>query len=63
MTYLKYKEKIELGEKQFREIDKHCKKNNIDWFCSPWDRNSLKFMKKGLVLYLLVRNLNNILYD
>ena len=46
MTYFQYKEKIEFGEKEFREIEKYCKKLKIDWFCSPWDVNSLKFMKK-----------------
>ena len=51
MTYLKYKEKIELGEKEFREIDKYCKKIKIDWFCSPWDKNSLNFMKKFKIKY------------
>jgi len=51
MTYLKYKEKIELGEKEFREIDKYCKKIKIDWFCSPWDKNSLNFMKKFKTKY------------
>ena len=51
MTYLKYKEKIELGEKEFREIDKYCKKIKIDWFCSSWDKNSLNFMKKFKTKY------------
>ena len=45
MTYLKYKEKIEFGKKEFKEIDRYCKKIKIDWFCSSWDPNSIKFMK------------------
>ena len=51
MTYLEYKKKIEFGEKEFKEIDNYCKKIKIDWFCSPWDANSLKFMKKFKTKY------------
>ena len=46
MTYLEYKQKIEFGEKEFKEIDNYCKKIKINWFCSSWDVNSLKFLKK-----------------
>ena len=46
MTYLEYKEKIEFGEREFKSIDNYCKKIKIDWFCSSWDTNSLKIMKK-----------------
>ncbi len=51
MTYFEYKKKIELGEAEFRKIDKYCKKIKIDWFCSSWDKNSLKFMKKFKTKY------------
>jgi len=37
---------LEFGEKEYDEIDKYCKKNNITWFASPWDINSLKFLDK-----------------
>tara|TARA_B100000242_G_C43031922_1_gene480842 strand:- start:48 stop:881 length:834 start_codon:yes stop_codon:yes gene_type:complete len=46
LTYLDYKKKIEFGKKEFDEIDKYCKKMNIDWFASAWDIDSLKFLKK-----------------
>jgi len=46
MTYLEYKNKIEFGNEEFKEIDRYCKKIKIDWFCSSWDINSLKFLKK-----------------
>ena len=46
LTYLDYKKKIEFGEKEFNEIEKYCKKINIDWFASAWDLDSLKFLKK-----------------
>ena len=46
MTYLEYRKKIEFGESEYKEIDGYCKKIEIDWFCSSWDKNSVKFMKK-----------------
>ena len=51
MTYLSYKKKIELGEKGFKEIESYCKKVKINWFCSAWDLNSLKFLKKFKTKY------------
>ena len=46
MTYLEYKKKIEFGEREFKVIDNYCKKIKMDWFCSSWDINSLKILKK-----------------
>jgi len=46
MTYLEYKKRIEFGLKEFKEINRYCKKIKIDWFCSPWDLESIKFLKK-----------------
>jgi len=37
---------LEFGEKEYDEIDNYCKKNEIIWFASPWDINSLKFLDK-----------------
>ena len=63
MTYLDYKKKIEFNEKEFQEINNYCKKIKIDWFCSAWDANSLKFLKKFKIKYnkvasAMVTNLN-----
>ena len=46
ITYLKYKKKIEFNYKQYKEIDKYCKKLKIDWFVSCWDIDSVNFMKQ-----------------
>ena len=46
MTYLNYKKKIEFNEKQFRNLKEFCKKINIELFCSAFDVESLKFLKK-----------------
>ncbi len=51
MTYLDYKKKIEFGKKEFNQIDKYCKKMKIDWFASPWDIDSVNFMKSFNVKY------------
>tara|TARA_B100000575_G_C23115508_1_gene644798 strand:+ start:499 stop:1350 length:852 start_codon:yes stop_codon:yes gene_type:complete len=37
---------LEFNEKQYDQIDEYCKKNKIEWFCSAWDLNSLKFLDK-----------------
>ena len=46
MTYLNYKKKIEFNEKQFRNLKEFCKKIKIELFCSAFDVESLKFLKK-----------------
>mgnify|MGYP005992115397 CR=1 FL=1 len=45
MSYLDYRHKVEFGEKEYKEIDDFCNKNNIDWFVSVWDHSSIEFMK------------------
>ena len=51
MTYLKYKKKIEFGEKEFNIINKFCKKIGIEWFASPWDIESQIFLEKFKLTY------------
>ena len=46
ISYLNYKKKIEFNYKDFKEIDNYCKKIGIEWFCSPWDLDSVDFLKK-----------------
>jgi len=36
----------EFTDKQFKEIDRYCKKNNITWFVSCWDIKSQIHMRK-----------------
>jgi len=38
--------RFELSEKEFIEIKKYCDKLNIIFFCTPWDLNSVSFLKK-----------------
>jgi len=45
-TQREQKNGLEFSEKQYNEIDKYCKKVNIDWFASAWDLKSQKFLQK-----------------
>jgi len=37
---------LEFGEKEYDEIDKYCKSENIKWFASAWDLNSQEFLTR-----------------
>lgn len=45
ISYLDYKYKIEFNKKEYDEINAFCKKQEIEWFASVWDQDSLKFMQ------------------
>ena len=51
MSYLNYKKRIEFSEKQYIEIDKFCKKIDIEWFASAWDKDSVIFLRKFNLKY------------
>lgn len=36
---------LEFGEKEYREIDRHCRKKKIHWFASCWDEASVDFIE------------------
>jgi len=37
---------LEFDENDFKEIDRYCKELEIEWFASPWDLPSVKFLEK-----------------
>ena len=45
LTYLEYRHKVELGEADYAEIDRHCKARGIAWFSSCWDEPSVRFIE------------------
>ncbi len=45
ISYMEYRQKVELGEDDFRQIDQYCKEHDIAWFASCWDINSVDFIK------------------
>jgi len=46
MTYLQYRYKVEFGEKEYDEINNHCKEKGIEWYASAWDVESQFFLRK-----------------
>jgi len=40
------KEGLELGKKEYDEIDAYCKQKGLHWLASAWDFESLKFLKQ-----------------
>lgn len=37
---------LEFGLEEYREIDRYCRSKNIQWFCSPWDEQSVDFLEQ-----------------
>jgi len=54
MTYLEYKHKVEFGQEEYDIIDKYCKQQNIAWSASPWDLDSLNFLKQYDVPFIKI---------
>jgi N-acetylneuraminate synthase len=46
MTYLDYRYRVEFEAPEYDEIDRYCAEKGIDWFVSPWDRDSVDFTEK-----------------
>jgi len=46
MTYMEYRYKVEFEEKEYAEIDEHCRQKGILWFASPWDEGAVDFLQK-----------------
>lgn len=45
VSYMEYRNKIELGLNEYREIDQHCRQKKIAWFASCWDIEAINFME------------------
>ncbi len=45
ITYLDYRNKVEFGEVEYREIDRYCREVGMDWFASVWDEPSVDFLE------------------
>jgi len=46
MTYLDYKYKVEFEQDEYDEIDAYCVEKGVEWSASPWDLDSLNFLKQ-----------------
>jgi N-acetylneuraminate synthase len=52
ISYMEYRERMEFGEAEYREIDEYCREKGMTWFASVWDEPSADFMEKfDLVCY------------
>lgn len=45
-TYGKHREKLELSYKDLKKIRFECKKNGVDFMCTPFDEPSVELLKK-----------------
>lgn len=45
ISYIDYRHRIEFGEDEYQEIDRHCRERSINWFASVWDEPSVDFME------------------
>lgn len=45
MTYMDYRERVEFGLPEYREIDACCREHGIIWFASCWDNPSVDFIE------------------
>lgn len=46
MKYIDYKNKMEFGEEEYKEIDRYATLIGIEWFASVWDIPSVEFIQK-----------------
>lgn len=46
MKYIEYRHRIELGKKEYAEIDRYARELGIHWFASAWDEPSVDFLEE-----------------
>jgi N-acetylneuraminate synthase len=46
MSYLGYRQKVELSYGDYAEINRYCEEKNIPWFASCWDEDSVEFIEQ-----------------
>lgn len=54
MTYMDYRNRVELGRDEYDLIDKFCSKRGIDWFASVWDVEAVSFMDQYDVPFIKI---------
>jgi len=45
-TQREQKEGLEFNLEDYKEIDRYCKENKIEWYASAWDKNSQEFLQQ-----------------
>jgi len=46
ISYIDYRYKVELTEKEYDEVDRYAREIGMDWFASVWDEPSVDFLEK-----------------
>src|SRR5580698_9180483 len=46
ISYMDYREKVEFGLAEYREIDAYCRESGIAWLASCWDNPSVDFIQQ-----------------
>ena len=46
ISYMEYRDHVELEEEAYRQIDEQCRKHDIQWFASCWDAPSVDFIDR-----------------
>lgn len=46
ISYMDYRTKVEFGQKEYEEIDRYCREQEVLWFASCWDEPSVDFMEQ-----------------
>ena len=46
ISYIDYRYKVEMTEKEYDEIDRYAREIGMDWFASVWDEPSVDFLEK-----------------
>lgn len=45
IRYMEYRERVEFGEAEYREINRYCGEVGTPWFASVWDEPSVDFLE------------------
>lgn len=45
ISYMEYREKVEFGQKEYEEIDRYCREQDVLWLASAWDEPSVDFLQ------------------
>jgi N-acetylneuraminate synthase len=46
ISYMDYRDRVEFGADEYRAIDAHCRRHEIQWFASCWDEPSVEFIEQ-----------------
>jgi len=46
MSYIEYCRRMEFGEAEFADLDRHCRERGILWFACCWDDESVDFIER-----------------